>query len=324
MNASGSAPSSSHNDDGLARMNRRHRSPASHPLGFPLLQLFDKRPIDNNAIAHVPRRTELPRTSKYDGIFSQVFEAWKGGERELTNSLAAVLHKGTQFESKPGSVGETNVEGNYGIADILLLSTTNETNSLSCEFTNESGKTKSKPNKKPKSGISQQKVDAIAVIEVGLHSKRWLGKVGQGSMYLDMMTNEVSDYNFDRPILLVVITITATEAHKYKEGYIGVFLCWHNNPDLPSKQGVCMTLLHRRMIQTLRGFSECFGMVVYAAENLERWLREDASLARWRTSMPVEWQDEKNKYEYKYLGPNCCRVQRNGGAVSLSLFYCYY
>jgi hypothetical protein len=111
---------------------------------------------------------------------------------------------------------------------------------------------------------------------------------------------------------------TQTTGRRFVEGRIGVFLCWHKNPDKPSPEDFFTTLLYRSRTTKLTNFSEIFGTAIYAAENLDCWLRTDLSLPKWRRN-PVYWDYNNVKYEYQFLGPSCCMFQTKGTKVSVRL-----
>jgi hypothetical protein len=172
------------------------------------------------------------------------------------------------------------------------------------------------------------KKSIVALFEFGLENNNWWTKQHQILKYVKMMrTEEDTNYKFDQPILLSVITINSTSQiggkskkraqkeeltdeakiatfqsnlskvtnnknnirdHRF-EARFGVFLCTPKGND-----DFRITLLWRHTTQTLSDASAQFGKILHAVQFCS-YLRKYCN-------------DHKNTIQYKYLGPNCCKI----------------
>lgn len=127
-------------------------------------------------------------------------------------------------------------------------------------------------------------LSAVAIFEFGLNNNLWWSKHGQNTRYAEVLLKNQKDFHFNKPILLVTVTIDPND--KNGSAQFGIFLCINKMGDTDNFRAA---LLWRTETNSIDDASHVFGKIVYATE----------LCAKWR-----EW-----KYDnYRYLGPNCARL----------------
>jgi hypothetical protein len=299
---------------GFAATNEILRSVLMHPMGLPLLFFFNnvnaakqfgyvKAALDGfNSITDDRRLRE--------NVFAATVLDWQVGETDLTKKL--------MFNIKHCKIGDS------------LLTTDREKQIIGNEG-----------QKAFVDYIFSEKKDAtgkssiVALFEFGLQNNNWWTKQHQILKYVQMMrTEEDPNYKIDQPILLSAITIneeskiggdskkrtreemsdeakietfesnlqktTENENNDHRfEARFGVFLCTPKGDN-----EFRISLLWRHTTTTLKEASAAFGRVLHAVQ-LCSYLRNYCN-------------DQRKTIDYKYLGPNCCKI---GDTVSLILSY---
>jgi hypothetical protein len=162
----------------------------------------------------------------------------------------------------------------------------------------------------------------VAIYEFGLHNDSWWTKLMQNTKYAQAYFDTTNNYKFDKPILLVTITMEESKVDGEVDAQFGVFLCTRkkkepndnaenkgtNNENIKEDyydaEKYRMALLWRTKTDTIHDASMEFGKILYATH----------LCAKWRS------QCEENSTTYGYLGPNCVRL---GNKVRMSQLIIY-
>ena len=320
--------SSSDPDVGFAVTNDLSRSVLMHPIALPLLCFLNNENAANQ-VAYV--KTAIDGFNSIDdkilrslreNVFAATVLDWQDGVADLTEKL--------MFNIKHCNIGASLVttdkekqivgnDGQKGKVDYIFSEEQDPTN---------------------------KKLSIVALFEFGLENNNWWTKQHQILKYIAIMrTKEDPNYKIDQPVLLSVITINSTskiegdlkkraltvnedltdeaKVKKAKErtfelnlvtiaenmnnindhpfdARFGVFLCTPKGDD-----DFRITLLWRYTTQTLNDASVQFGKILHAVQ-LCSYLRKYCN-------------DHKDTIQYKYLGPNCCKI---GDMVSSILSFC--
>ena len=284
-----------------------------HPMGLPLLFFIYNNDNAVNPVTYVQAALEGfngTHTEDIDlrkNVFAATVLDWREGETDLTKKLMFNIKHCQIGASLVMTDREKQITGNEG-----------QTAKVDYIFSEAEGE--------------DAKKSIVALFEFGLENNNWWTKQHQILKYVKMMrTEEDTKYKFDQPILISAITINSTSQiggksrkraqteelideakkaaqiatfqsnlniitknenninnHRF-EARFGVFLCTPKGND-----DFRITLLWRHTTQTLSDASTQFGKILHAVQFCS-YLRKYCN-------------DHKNMIQYKYLGPNCCKI----------------
>jgi hypothetical protein len=307
---------------GWNNVNQMLRSVLAHPLGFPLLLLFDYLEKNENDSVQVWNESNLGdvkdlvyldaahlrllqavkhASSARDAIVAEIsgnIKAWHADEKDrkkttLTEGISDALNKTWATRDRLVSSAEVPAVNNdiSGRCDVVLYDTVAD-NAPAGGDPRRSSQLKdqqhqsARPPPKPVLGKEMQQIReenrAVALLEFGKHNRLWWKKYDQCSQYV---TQKLTQNGGNMPLLVAAISYDFQVDESMFEFKIAAFLCW-------GKKGRERTiLLWRKSERGLDAFIKSISTVAAIALCLRQW-------------HPDAYPQEL----YKVLGPNCSRV----------------
>ena len=341
---SDSISTSSNNSTGFKNTNDCLRSIFIHPMGVLLTTLLNETPpplMPDDFWVELHKemnKDELLTYKSYQTDLDYVLAAavlqWDGNnETQLTNKIHSYMNAICNHKRVDGYVGDkrsVNQTENALIFEREKYTSKDQNGAGRVDFIITKQSSDVNNNNSTKKSI-------VAIVEVGTDSNNWWRKQHQILKYVTAIraaTAENSDFIFDQPILLVVMTVTKdNNNNKDSEGIksqeidetnkdlgefdeqkskiemmdfgndtisfrCGVFLCTPKET-IDSR----IALLWRTETKCLKAASQQFGKVLYAANICAQYRERFADMV---------------KYKFQYLGPNCCKI---GNSVSVFFIF---
>lgn len=285
---------------GYSRVNYRLRSVLFHPFGLPLVSLFD----DSPALREYVRKsfpqvhTRMPYASEeFDGVLLKSYQAFEKLVKNYDEEEQKKKRSGEPKITKPSEESLTK-ETHAQIA--LELDKSLEAKHQHSMYYHVSTKSKARTDILIKRNDDSDSTAIVLLLEVALGKKpEWWLKADQNVSYLQNFLkdmNKESTVKFTGPVMFAVLTVKTTNGLddvSFRSAHLGVFLCV---PATASRtcRDFRMALIWREMFESLDNASKGMGKTLRAASALAGIVANQGSMGF---------------HDFKYLGPNCCRIK---------------
>ena len=294
---------------GKWEVNKKLRSVLSHPLALPLLHTLHEKNLSN--LEYLSRGRSIfcdhesgmssstETTNKFtlfdDILVDAVRGEWKqgtcaGDEKDFAKALSTAIndkHNDTNFHSATNKVelhikarpakSESASTPDGGCIDILLT-----------------------PSRRNEGQDSDTESTPLVMMGVGHNHKDWWKKMDQSIKCFEQIGKHQTNSClrvFDKPLLLVVLTIEGGDATNEVNVKLGIFLCFPENSkkDETSPPNYGISLLCHSDTTGLKEASKEFGRLMRATSDFNHW-------------RDTKQGDSDNDW-WSYLGPDCCKVK---------------
>jgi hypothetical protein len=302
-----------YNVDGYNEVNTNLRSVLMHRIGPPLMAYLNfindyendeekqKQLFYNIAGTFLPKfdpddvLNDAPLRGEYNNVLEKAIKKWKEiekrNERNLTKAIFDLL---VPIITK----NETENESAETTSDRLVPTIPKKDDQTVLLVENEKyvKNPSTELNGKADIFFSGEGGSVAAIYEFGLKNEIWWSKLYQTILYACACFSETNEYKFDKPILLVTITIAESKDGEV-DAKFGVFLCTRRKQEGDDDaEKYRMALLWRTKTDTIHDASIALGKILYATYLCAKW------------GSQCERNSNDVSSTYGYLGPNCVRL----------------